>query len=280
MDVENNLIYRVSGIGVYTPRGPVGLKQANTIRNNIVAFARTAITTVNDPYKNPAFTTIPQSFVYSNNLFYFDRAIDSNPKFLPDGGCVYSGGSPFTQFQLWKSNLYWRTDGGFASDAKAFGVQTSAGTGGQAPCGNLNDYTFYTFAMWQQVEKTCKAWCRIRAIIRRTRRTIIPCRMAPRAWGSSCSTPARPDGPTRRSSLQPSPQPSRSNCSIPRRTIEHASLPQSRYPTNSNRIVRSNGVYPVMYTLTPGSLVSAPRSCVCRWGAAPGPKRSSTPPIR
>ncbi len=150
VDVENNLIYRVSGFGVYTPHGPVGLNQANTVRNNIVAFARLAMVSVGDPYKNPAFTAIPQSFVYSNNLFLFDRASNSSPKFLPDGGCLYSDGSPFTQYQLWKSNLYWRTDGGFATDAKAFGVQGSAGTGAQAPCGNFNSYTFYTFANWQQ----------------------------------------------------------------------------------------------------------------------------------
>ena len=150
VDVENNLIYRVSGFGVYTPHGPVGLNQPNTFKNNIVAFARTALVAVGDPYKNGAFTTIPQSFVFSNNLFYFDRVSNSNPKFLPDGGCLYSNGSPLTQYLLWKSNLYWRTDGGFATDAKAFGGQGSAGNGPQAPCGNFSDYTFYTFAMWQQ----------------------------------------------------------------------------------------------------------------------------------
>ena len=140
MDVENNLVYRVSGFGVYTPHGPAGLNQANTVRNNIVAFARMAMVSVNNPYQNGAFATIPQSFVYSNNLFYFDRASNSNPKFLPDGGCLYSDGFPFTQYQLWKSNLYWRTDGGFANDAKAFGVQASASTGAQAPCnGNFNE---------------------------------------------------------------------------------------------------------------------------------------------
>ncbi len=151
VDVENNLIYRVSGFGVYTPHGPAALNQANTFKNNIVAFARMALGAVGDPYKNGAFTTIPQSFVYSNNLFYFDRASNSNPKFLPDGGCLYSGGSPFTQYLLWKSNLYWRTDGSFASDPKAFGAQGAPGNGPQAPCGNFSDYTFYTFAMWQQL---------------------------------------------------------------------------------------------------------------------------------
>ena len=150
VDVENNLIYRVSGFGVYTPHGPVGQNQANTFRNNIVAFARMAMIAVGDPYKNPPVTNMPQSFVSTNNLFYFDRAYTSSPRFLPDGGCLYADGFPFTQYLLWKSNLYWRTDGGFASDAKAFAAQPSAATGGQAPCGGFSDYTYYTFATWQQ----------------------------------------------------------------------------------------------------------------------------------
>ncbi len=150
VDVENNLIYRVSGYGVYTPHGPAGLNQENIVRNNIVAYARLGMVAVNNPYLNGAFTTIPQSFVYSNNIFYFDKTASSNPKFLPDGGCVYSDGFPFTAYQLWQSNLYWRTDGGFATDPDAFGLQGSAGTGPQAPCnGNMNKYTFYTFANWQ-----------------------------------------------------------------------------------------------------------------------------------
>ncbi len=152
VDIENNLVYRVSGFAVYTPHGPASHNQANTVKNNILAYARTALVAVGDPYKNGTFTSIPQSFVYTNNLFYFDRSINSNPKTLTDGGCLYTSGAPFTQFQLWKSNLYWRTDGSFAADPKAFAVQTAAGTGSQAPCdtGNLNTYTFYTFASWQQ----------------------------------------------------------------------------------------------------------------------------------
>ena len=151
VDVENNLIYRVSGAGFYTPHGPAGLNQANIAKNNIVAFPRQALVSVSDPYNNPPFTTIPQSFVYSNNLFYFDRTSKSSPKFLPDGGCLYSDGFPFTQYQLWKSNMYWRTDGGFAADPNAFGVQPTAGTGQQAPCANFSSYTLYTFANWQQM---------------------------------------------------------------------------------------------------------------------------------
>jgi hypothetical protein len=47
--------------------------------------------------------------------------------------------------------MYWRLDGAFASDKKAFAVQPDAGTGPDAPCnGNTNNWTFYTFSGWQQ----------------------------------------------------------------------------------------------------------------------------------
>jgi hypothetical protein len=39
----------------------------------------------------------------------------------------------------------------FAGDAKAFAVRPSPGTGGNASCnGTTGDYSFYTFAGWQQ----------------------------------------------------------------------------------------------------------------------------------
>jgi hypothetical protein len=153
VDVENNLVYRVSGFDVYTPHGPAAPGEANTVRNNILAYGRQAMVAVNFPYGNGVPSAIPQEFVLSNNLFYFDRSEASTPKFYVQGGCLYAGGAAFTQFEEWNSNLYWRTDGAFASDAKAFAVQPSAGTGGDAPCNsNTSDYTFFTFAQWQQTE--------------------------------------------------------------------------------------------------------------------------------
>jgi hypothetical protein len=150
-DVENNLIYRVSDMGVYTPQGPAAPSEANTVKNNIVAYARKAMIGVNSPYKGGVPATIPEIFDVSNNLFLFDQNEASNPKFFVQGGCVYPAGVPFTQFQLWTSNLYWRVDGLFATDTKAFAVQMNPGTGATAPCnGNTNNYTFYTFAGWQQ----------------------------------------------------------------------------------------------------------------------------------
>lgn len=69
---------------------------------------------------------------------------------MVQGGCLYAGGAAYTQFQEWTSNLYWRTDGAFATDPKAFAVQPNPATGNDAPCTlNSNKYTFYTFGQWQ-----------------------------------------------------------------------------------------------------------------------------------
>jgi uncharacterized protein (TIGR03437 family) len=150
VDVENNLVYRVSGIGIYTPHGPAGPNEANTIKNNIVAFARLAMIADNFPYVT-AVPAAEQAFVVTNNLFYFDRTTASSPPFRAQAGCVYTGGLPFPAFQQFNNNLYWRTDGAFASDTKAFHVQLNASSGPDAPCsGNASSWTFYTFSAWQQ----------------------------------------------------------------------------------------------------------------------------------
>ncbi|HUK12171.1 MAG TPA: right-handed parallel beta-helix repeat-containing protein [Thermoanaerobaculaceae bacterium] len=151
VDVENNLVYRVSGYDVYTPHGPAAPAEANTIKNNVLAYGRKGMVSVNFPYGNGVPATIPQVFTVTNNLLHFDRSDTSKPKFWVQGGCLYAGGAPFTQFQEWNSNMYWRTDGAFGGYAEAFAVQPSPGTGGNAPCNsNVSDYTFYTFAGWQE----------------------------------------------------------------------------------------------------------------------------------
>ncbi|MGA2116445.1 MAG: hypothetical protein ABSH56_17010 [Bryobacteraceae bacterium] len=150
IDVENNLVYRVSGNAIEMPQGPSLPNQANTVRNNILAYARGSMVQINFPYPYGVPSAIPQNSVIENNLMYFDRSFASNPSFMVQGGCLYAGGVLYPQFQEWTSNMYWRTDGAFASDAKAFAVQTSPENGGDAPCtGNTNKWTFYTFAQWQ-----------------------------------------------------------------------------------------------------------------------------------
>jgi hypothetical protein len=155
VDVENNLVYRVSDSAVYTPHGPATLPgnpdHANIIKNNILAYARMSLVSVGDPYKNPPFTTIPQSFVVTNNLFYFDRSSAGSPNFFVQGGCTYTQGSAFTQYQMFNDNMYWRVDGKFATAPQAFHVTPNPGTTqNNAPCdGAPADWTFYTFANWQ-----------------------------------------------------------------------------------------------------------------------------------
>lgn len=151
VDVENNLVYRVSGYTIYTPQGPAAVNEANTIRNNILAFGRQAMIAITDPYPFGVPAAIPQVYSVSSNLFLFDRSNTSVPKFFVQGGCIYPGGVAFTQFQFFTSNLYWRTDGAFASEPKAFAVQPDpASAGPNAPCsGNTNLWNFYTFTQWQ-----------------------------------------------------------------------------------------------------------------------------------
>jgi uncharacterized protein (TIGR03437 family) len=151
VDVENNLVYRVSANTMYTPQGPAAPNEASTIKNNIFAYGRGGMLSINNPYTNGVPAVIPTIFQFTNNLMYFDRSNSSSPRFFVQGGCIYAGGAPYTQFMSMNSNVYWRTDGAFASESKAFAVQPGAANGGNnAPCsGNTNDWTFYTFAQWQ-----------------------------------------------------------------------------------------------------------------------------------
>jgi len=150
-DVENNLVYRVSGAGINFPGAPFGPNLANTIKNNIFAFSRLAMINDSDFFMSGSVpSTADQVFVATGNLMYFDRNSTSSPAFYLQGGCTYSGGFPYTQYQDFSSNLYWRTDGAFASDTQAFHVQPSAGAGSSPCTSNTAKWTFYTFAGWQK----------------------------------------------------------------------------------------------------------------------------------
>lgn len=151
VDVANNLVYRVSGSDLNFPMTPPAPNEANTVRNNIFAFARLSAINDGNPYPTGSVPpTAIQTFVASNNLFYFDRNSASSPVYYVQGGCTYSGGFAYTQYQDWSSNLYWRTDGAFATDSQAFHVQPSAGAGSSPCTSNTAKWTFYTFGGWQK----------------------------------------------------------------------------------------------------------------------------------
>ncbi len=168
VDLERNLVYRVSGNALSFSGPRAGAGQQSTVTNNIFAFARTSMINAYDPY---SFGIVPPAanplfFVASENLFYFDRS-DSSPAipfpapFYVQGGCTYAGGGgtqpqvPYTNYQQWNNNLYWRTDGAFAGYLLAFRVQPK--TGANSPCVSSTDSTFltlekfYTFAGWQSI---------------------------------------------------------------------------------------------------------------------------------
>ena len=155
IDVENNLVYRVSGAAMQIAVAPPSTGGASTIKNNILAFARGDLVQETNPYK--AFTVLPppsaiQAFVLTNNLFYFDRNASSTPASYVQGGCTYSGGFAYTAYQQWSNNLYWRTDGGFANDPQAFHTQQNPVSPSNSCFGPnaMTKWVFYNFANWQE----------------------------------------------------------------------------------------------------------------------------------
>ena len=150
VDVENNLVYRVSGAPMAVSNIPPKPNQANTIKNNIFAFGRNAMVGrhKNEP-NGPVEAPFQQQFVASNNIFYFDRSWDSSPPFSVQGGCTYSGNLPYSAYQDWNGNLYWRADGTFASDPNAFHLQPSPFTNDQPCSDDPSAWIFYTFSGWQ-----------------------------------------------------------------------------------------------------------------------------------
>jgi uncharacterized protein YjdB len=149
VNVENNLVYRVSGSGIKITNGPQAAGQANTIKNNIVSYPRLGAISNSAPYATTTCpATVPTIFNATDNLFYFDRESTSSPSFYPQQGCEYACGSPIVTLHDWQANLYWRIDGAFNSDTKAFHVQPKPGSSALCATGAAAS-TFYTFSSWQ-----------------------------------------------------------------------------------------------------------------------------------
>jgi hypothetical protein len=129
VEVGNNLVYRVSENAVSFPKTP-SIPGLNIVHNNILAFARGSMISDANPYPTNAATP-NRTFVATSNIFLFDRKDTDAVPFYVQGGCTYPGLmggalAPYGDYQVWTSNLYYRTDGGFATDGYAFHMQTSA----------------------------------------------------------------------------------------------------------------------------------------------------------
>ena len=145
--VENNVVYRVAASGLVMTQGPAPGHPANTFNNNIVAFARKAMFQEQNPWPQECTNTLRANITH--NIFYFDRQIN----FHAVSGCADSCGMDYNKFQNFQGNLYWRTDGGFATYDKAFYVLTNPPPPNQAStCGQITDqslYTMFPFSEWQ-----------------------------------------------------------------------------------------------------------------------------------
>jgi hypothetical protein len=147
--VENNVVYNMSQDVLWMSRGPAPGQPAHTFNNNIAAFGRRALF---HGIEWPAGCVQPALRAnITNNIFYFDR--DSSLGFDPIHGCSYSCGLEYHKFLNFQGNLYWRTDGKFASDPKAFHIVTKAPEGGRSCSGRPSDWTYLTFSQWQGKNK-------------------------------------------------------------------------------------------------------------------------------
>lgn len=144
--VENNLVYRVSGMGINMTHGPQMPNYPNNISNNIFAYARKGLVANGNPYWTSTCPSGPITiFNSTSNLFYFDR--NASVGFYLQQGCDYACGNPLPTLHDWQSNLYWRTDGAFNTDPNAFHDQVAAHSPGV--CGTSSNWTYYNFSGWQ-----------------------------------------------------------------------------------------------------------------------------------
>jgi hypothetical protein len=149
VDVENNVVYRVASVGLVMTQGPAATEPANTFNNNIVAYARKSMFQEQDSWPQNCTNTLRANVTH--NIFNFD--LKDTTGFYAVSGCTDSCGMNYNQYQNFQGNLYWRTDGGFAADQKAFYILNSPPPPSQAStCTTFTDpslFTNLTFSQWQ-----------------------------------------------------------------------------------------------------------------------------------
>jgi len=156
VDVENNLVYRVSGIAMFLSKGVAQQGWANNIKNNIFAFARQGMVSTGSP--TAWLQGCPSSpilmFNLTNNILVFDRDKSSSGNgFDVQRGCAYSCGFPYNEFQNWRGNIFWHMNGGFHNDPKAFHYTANAPADPKASCGGPQDWQYVKFDQWQNDSK-------------------------------------------------------------------------------------------------------------------------------
>jgi hypothetical protein len=149
--VQNNLVYRCSDAALNITYGPSPGLPPHVLKNNIFGFSRRSLFYGGNPWKSTGCPASPSvRVILTSNIFYFDRKESSSPAFGLIMGCPYACGfQPYSTYQAYQNNLYWRADGQFASDSHQFRVQTQPAAAG-VPCNSaLATYTYMPFANWQ-----------------------------------------------------------------------------------------------------------------------------------
>ncbi len=150
VSVENNVVYRVSADILFMTQGPANSDPPDTFSNNILAYGRKSMFTEAWGWPQNCGSSTRVNLV--SNIMYFDQS--DSTAFYVIQGCADSCGMAFNQYQNFQRNLYWRTDGQFATYKKAFHVLTTPPPPGQAnscaqPLNPSADWTFFDFPTWQ-----------------------------------------------------------------------------------------------------------------------------------
>jgi hypothetical protein len=144
--VENNVVFNVAAQGIFMGAGPAPGHAPNRIRNNIFAFPRKSMVAMATAWPQGCNGEAPRVNV-ENNIFVFDR--DHTGGFYFQEGCAWSCGLDYNRFQNFDGNLYWRTDGKFATYDKAFHIITNWPREAQK-CGQTMPVKNTTFLTWEQ----------------------------------------------------------------------------------------------------------------------------------
>jgi hypothetical protein len=154
VQVANNVVYNLSGHAIHIGEGLASSAETqNIFNNNIFAFANLGMFVETQPWPNGCPASPIKQVDITNNVFYFDRLSTSSPPFSVVGGCSDSCGYSYNTYQNFQANSYWRTDGNFSADSKAFQVLTTQGLNSNNSCktGPLTSLYFSSAAAanWQ-----------------------------------------------------------------------------------------------------------------------------------
>jgi hypothetical protein len=148
VDVENNVVYRVSHSPLWMTQGPPAGTPGDTFNNNILAYGRSAMFDESGPWTEGCYTAAKPLASVTNNIFYFD--LDDTAQFYVIRGCAYACTyNSYTGFQNFQGNLYWRTDGGFSTYGKAFHANINAPGNASRCIAMPRQWTFLDFSQWQ-----------------------------------------------------------------------------------------------------------------------------------